>query len=269
MPAEAHHHEGGRAALRDPVYATVDLSTGRTGEYRVSHAYFKKYIGGKTLGARLLLDLTAPGFDPLSPEAVIIINTGPLNGTGAPSSSRFNMTFKNVMTGGIASSNCGGTFGVMMRKAGFEGLIVSGKAEKPTTIELLDGSVRLLDATALWGLDAEETQEKLPEGYGKLVIGPAGEHLVRYASAASGERMGGRCGAGAVLGSKNLKAVIAFGTMAVGLVEKSCFGAMVALQGSRIVSVPIADAVGALRRVPPDYYLLEVARDLGVSLGEP
>lgn len=199
--------------MRDPVYATVDLTAGQTGEYRVSHDYFRKYIGGKTMGARLLLDMTIPGIDPLSPEALIIINTGPLNGTGAPSSSRFNMTFKNVMTGGIASSNCGGPFGVMMRKAGFEGIIISGKAEKPTTIEITDGRIKLLDAGELWGLDAEETQEKLPAHYGKLVIGPAGEHLVRYAAAASGERMGGRCGAGAVLGSKNLKAVIAFGTM--------------------------------------------------------
>ena len=199
--------------MRDPIYATVDLGTGQTGEYRVSHEYFRKYIGGKTLGARLLLDMTAPGLDPLAPEAVLIINTGPLNGTGAPSSSRFNMSFKNVMTGGIASSNCGGTFGFMMRKAGFEGIIITGKAEKPTTIELTDGSIRLLDAAGLWGLDTEETQEKLPKNYGKLVIGPAGEHLVRYAAAASGERMGGRCGAGAVLGSKNLKAVIAYGTL--------------------------------------------------------
>jgi aldehyde:ferredoxin oxidoreductase len=199
--------------MRDPVYATVDLSAGKTGEYRVSHDDFKKYIGGKMLGARLLLDLTPPGVDPLSPEAVLIINTGPLNGTGAPSSSRFNMTFKNVMTGGIASSNCGGQFGVMMKKAGFDGLILTGRAEKPVTVELTDGEVRLLDASGLWGLDAEATQEKLPEHYGKLVIGQAGEHLVRYAAAASGERMGGRCGAGAVLGSKNVKAVIAYGTM--------------------------------------------------------
>lgn len=199
--------------MRDPVYVTVDLSTGQTGEYRISHAYFKKYIGGKTMGVRLLLDLTEPGIDPLAPEAVIIINSGPLNGTGAPASSRFNMTFKNVMTGGIASSNCGGQFGVMMRKAGFEGIIIRGKSESPVTIEMTDGGIKLLDASELWGLDTEETQEKLPEGYGKLVIGPAGENMVRYAAAASGERMGGRCGAGAVLGSKNVKAVIAFGTM--------------------------------------------------------
>ncbi len=199
--------------MRDPVYATVDLSSGKTGDYCISHEYFKRYIGGKAMGARLLLDMTEPGIEPLAAEAVMIINTGPLNGTGAPSSSRFNMSFKNVMTGGIASSNCGGDFGIMMKKAGFDGIIITGKAEKPTTIELVDGNVRLLDATALWGLDTEETQEKLPEGYGKLVIGTAGEHLVRYAAAASGERMSGRCGTGAVLGSKNLKALIAYGTM--------------------------------------------------------
>ncbi len=106
-------------------------STSRPGAgspLRYSRDYFKKYVGGKCLAARLLLDLTEPGLGPLSERAVIIINTGPLNGTGAPSSSRFNLSFKNVMTGGIASSNCGGQFGVMLKRAGFDGLIITGRA---------------------------------------------------------------------------------------------------------------------------------------------
>ena len=195
-----------------PVYARVDLTTGSVERYPISGKYFKKYIGGKCLAARLLLDLTPPGIDPLSPEAVIIINTGPLNGTGSPSSSRFNLSFKNVMTGGIASSNCGGQFGVMLKRAGFDGLIISGRAAEPSMLEILDGEVTLKPAPELWGLDAEKTQEALPEWYGKLVIGPAGENRVLYASAISGERVAGRCGSGAVLGSKNLKALVAYGT---------------------------------------------------------
>ena len=111
-----------------PVYARVDLTTGGVERFPISEKYFKKYVGGKCLAARLLLDLTPPGLDPLSPEAVIIINTGPLNGTGAPSTSRFNLSFKNVLTGGIASSNCGGQFGVMLKRAGFDGLIITGRA---------------------------------------------------------------------------------------------------------------------------------------------
>ncbi len=197
-----------------PLYAKIDLTTGKVSDFPISHEYFSKYIGGKCLGARLILDLTQPGLDPLDPEAVFIVNTGPLNGTGSPSSSRFNMTFKNVLTGGIASSNCGGQFGVMMKKAGYDGLIITGRAASPVLIDITDGEITIQDASSLWGLDAEETQEKLPGMYGKLVIGQAGENLVRYASAASGERMGGRCGCGAVMGSKNLKAIIAYGTKA-------------------------------------------------------
>ncbi|MEG1755285.1 MAG: aldehyde ferredoxin oxidoreductase family protein [Clostridia bacterium] len=198
--------------MRLPVYAKIDLNTNKVERYEISERLYRNYIGGKTLGAKLLSDLTPAGLDALSPEAMMIVNTSPANGTGAPSSSRFNLTFKNVLTGGIASSNCGGQFGVMMKRAGYDGLIIIGKANHPIKIVIVDGNVTIEDATELWGMDAEQTQEALPKRYGKLVIGPAGEHLVRYASAVSGERVAGRCGAGAVLGSKQIKAIIAYGT---------------------------------------------------------
>jgi aldehyde:ferredoxin oxidoreductase len=143
---------------------------------------------------------------------MVIVNTGPLTGTGAPSSSRFNMSFKNVLSGGIASSNCGGTFGFMMKKAGFDGITITGRAEHPVRIEIIDGEIKIVDATPLWGMDIEEVQEELPAHYGKFVIGPSGENLVRFAGVASGERIAGRCGGGAVFGSKNLKAITAYGT---------------------------------------------------------
>lgn len=101
--------------MTTPVYVQVDLGTGAVKKLAVPPSWFKKYIGGKALAARLLLERMPPHTDPLSPEAVLIVNTGPLNGTGAPSSSRFNMSFKNVLTGGIASSNCGGMFGSTLR----------------------------------------------------------------------------------------------------------------------------------------------------------
>ena len=198
--------------MKLPVYLRVDLTTGTMEEFPISGEYFRKYVGGKCLAARLLLDLTPAGLDALDPRCALIINTGPLNGTGAPSSSRFNMTFKNVMTGGIASSNCGGQFGVLLKKAGYDGLIITGRAREPSVLSVIDGQGALVPAGELWGLDMEQTQAKLPAHYGKLVIGPAGEHMVRYASASSGERMAGRCGTGAVLGSKNLKAILAYGT---------------------------------------------------------
>ncbi len=198
--------------MRLPYYMKLDLSTGRCERLPVSESYYRKYIGGKTLAARLMLDLCPSGIDPLAPESVIIINTGPLNATGAPSTSRFNLSFKNVLSGGIASSNCGGNFGVMMKRAGLDGLVITGRAKKPVHIEITDGDIELYDAAELWGLEAEETQERLHPHFGKLVIGPAGENLVSYAAAVSGERVAGRCGCGAVLGSKNIKALSAFGT---------------------------------------------------------
>lgn len=195
-----------------PNYAVLNLSDGTVADYPVSRELFRQYLGGKTLGARLLTDLTPVGLDPFSPESVVIINTGPMNGTGAPSSSRFNMTFKNALTGGIASSNCGGQFGVMLKRAGFDGIILKGCASEPTMVVIEDGRISMKPCPELWGQDAEETQEHLPKGYGKLVIGPAGENLVRYACAVSGERVAGRCGAGAVLGAKKVKALVAYGT---------------------------------------------------------
>ena len=198
-----------------PVYAQVDLTNGRWRKCTISARLFEQYLGGKALGARLLTDLTTAGLDPLSPEAVLIVNTGSMNDTGAPSSSRFNMTFKNVLTGGIASSNCGGPFGMLLKKAGFDGLILCGKAPELSMVVVEDGKIRIEACPQLQGLDTERTQEELPERYGKLVIGPAGENGVRFACAASGERVAGRCGAGAVMGSKNLKAVIAYGTREV------------------------------------------------------
>jgi len=222
-----------KSALTLPVYAKIDLDAGKTETFTISEDYYRNFIGGKTLAARLLLDLLPRGLDPLDPAAVLIINTGPLNGTGAPSSSRFNMTFKNVLTGGIASSNCGGAFGFMMKRAGFDGLIITGKSKNPSRIEIIDGEISILPAEDLWGLDTEAVQEKMKEinaqaaFCGKLVIGPAGENLVRYACAVSGERVAGRCGSGAVMGSKNIKAICAYGTKMPPVADREKFNRFV------------------------------------------
>jgi aldehyde:ferredoxin oxidoreductase len=206
-----------------PKYVIIDLNSETVSNYNIHKELFEKYLGGKALAARILYDLLPKGTEPLSPEAILIINTGPMNGTGAPSSSRFNLTFKNVLTDGIGSSNCGGQFGIMLKKAGLDGIIITGKASRPSTVEIIDGEVRILDATHLWGMDAEKTQEEFDLGYGKLVIGPAGENLVRYACAISGERVAGRCGAGAVMGSKNIKAIVAYGTTRQKIYNKKKF----------------------------------------------
>ncbi len=209
--------------MKTPVYAIIDLNTKSSARYEISESLYKNYIAGKTLGSRMLYDLTPAGIDPLGPEAIVIINTSPANGTGAPCSSRFNMTFKNVMTGGIASSNCGGQFGVLLKRAGYDGIIIKGQSKNPCVIQIIDRTISILDAGELWGKDAEETQEAFPKIYGKLVIGPAGEHLVRYAAAVSGERVAGRCGAGAVLGAKKIKAIVAYGTQRPDVYDRKKF----------------------------------------------
>ncbi len=215
--------EGGRGAgrgagtvggvkMRLPVYYYINLTTSEIKKYEITKEMYEKYLGGKILGAKLLMDLTPPKLDVFDEKTHVIINTTPMTDTTAPCTSRFNMTFKNVLTSGIGSSNCGGPFGFMLKRAGIDGLIITGKASEPTTISVVDGEITLLDASDLWGMDTERAQEMFPEHYGKFVIGVAGENLVKYACAVSGERVAGRCGSGAVLGAKNIKALVAYGT---------------------------------------------------------
>lgn len=196
-------------------YLDINLSTGEVGEYEVSDELLESYLGSKGLATRILYDTVPKGIDPLGPENVLIVNTGPLVGSGAPCTSRFNVTTKSPLTGAILSSNCGGNFGIYLKRAGADGILVRGMAEKQTWIHIEDGEVEFRDAAELWGLDTEETQEKLPKKSGKLVIGPAGEHRVLYANLVSQERTAGRGGAGAVMGSKNVKAITAAGRMKV------------------------------------------------------
>ena len=207
-------------------YAWIDLSRQEIRPYPISPKLARHYLGGKALAARILYDETSADLDPFSADNLLIINTGVLNGTGAPSSSRFNITYKSILTNGIGSSNCGGNFGTRLRHAGYDGLIITGVAPRPVYLEVLDGEIAIRDAAHLWGLDTEAAQHAFPAHYGKLVIGPAGEHQVWYACVVSEERVGGRGGVGAVFGAKNLKAVVAYGTAAVPVARPEKFNLM-------------------------------------------
>ncbi len=189
----------------------VDLTTGRVGTYPITDEERRQYLGGKILAARILWDLLTPGIDPFAPDNVLVFTAGTLNGSNLPSSSRFNCSTKNPLTYGVATSNCGGDFGMWLRKAGHDGLIVRGRAERPTRIDITEEGVELNDAGDLWGKDTEEVQATLGKQEREVVIGPAGENLVRFACALSGDRALGRCGVGAVMGSKNLKLITAAG----------------------------------------------------------
>lgn len=167
------------------------------------------YIGGKGYGTRLLYDRTAPGIDPLGPDNPLIFATGPLNGSVAPQSNRFAVVCKSPLTGGIGNATCGGSFALGMKKAGIDVLVVTGQSPSPVRLEI-DGdgdSVQFIDARDLWGKGTYDTQKALSRKHQHAVIGPAGENLVLYAGIVSNERIAGRTGVGAVMGSKRLKAV--------------------------------------------------------------
>lgn len=192
-------------------------------ERSLSPEEIRLYIGGKTLAAYLLYTMSKPGMHPFDAEMPLIINTGPLVATGAPAAGRFNVTTKSPLTGGIASSNCGGHFGYHLRRAGLDGLIIQGRSPSPVYLEVKAGTVSFHDASHLWGLDTEQTQNALPARTGKMVIGPAGENGVYYASIVSQERVAGRCGTGAVMGAKNLKAITAQGSATPPLARAEAF----------------------------------------------
>ncbi|MDD4504146.1 MAG: aldehyde ferredoxin oxidoreductase N-terminal domain-containing protein, partial [Clostridiaceae bacterium] len=193
----------------------IDLTKLETREYPWSDKEKELFLGGKIMAAKILYDNIESEIDPLSPENILVITTGPLTGTGTPSTSRFNISTISPLTGFAASSNCGGSFGIYLKKAGYDAVIFAGKSEHITWVEITEKEVTFHNGKVLWGKTTGETQQLLPEKSGKLVIGPAGENLVKYASVISGERAAGRAGVGAVMGSKNLKAVTASGTRTV------------------------------------------------------
>ena len=199
----------------------INLSTGDVTDYPWTDKDRELYIGGKTMAAKILYDTLTGRENAYSEENPLIISTGPLTGTGVPSSSRFNISSLSPQTGFISSSNCGGTFGYHLKRAGIDALIITGRREERTWIEIDNGSVTFHNADDLWGTRVTECQRLLAEKmsskrgcdikFGKLCIGPAGENLVRYSAVISDERAAGRTGMGAVLGWKNVKAIAVCG----------------------------------------------------------
>lgn len=202
----------------------VDLTSQTVAEYPWTDEDREKYIGGKIMAAKVLSDHLTGQEQPFSEENWIVVSTGPLTGTGAPSSGRFDLSCISPQTGILTSSNCGGSFGYHLKKAGIDALILKGRCEKHTWLEIDNGRFTFHDADedGLWGLKVTEGQEKLEallvkqwgarRAFGQLMIGPGGENLVLYSAVLSGERAAGRTGVGAVFGWKNLKAIAATGT---------------------------------------------------------
>ncbi|HBW39036.1 aldehyde ferredoxin oxidoreductase family protein [Desulfosporosinus sp. BICA1-9] len=192
--------------------AKINLSSGIVGDYLVSDQDRELFIGGKTLAAKVIYDSFKSKVEAFSEENIIVITTSPLTSSTSPCSSRFNVSTISPLTGLLVSSNCGGSFGLHLKRAGYDGLVICGKSKEKVYIDITSEDITIKNAEHLWGKNTGEAQDLLGgKGRGKFVIGIAGENMVRYAAVISEERAAGRGGVGAVFGFKNLKGIVASG----------------------------------------------------------
>ena len=199
--------------------AIIDLSKKKVTIEQTHKSLKKLFLGGRGLNSYYLYKMIKPGIDPFSPGNVLIFGTGFLTGTLVPNSSRFNVSAKSPESGILGDSNCGGYFAAELRYAGFDRLIIKGKSKKPCFLYVSDNKIEIKDAKDYWGMDTTEVQQSLKKELGSVesaVCGVAGENLVRFACVRTGvKNAAGRCGLGAVMGSKNLKAIAARGTQGI------------------------------------------------------
>ena len=194
-----------------------DLTTGRGTVEEYPRDLAERFVGGRGFAVKLLWDELRPGTDPLSPDNILIFAAGPLTGYPLPSSGKLVVASKSPLTGGYGDGNLGSTAAVNLRRAGYDAVVIRGKAPRPSYLLIEDGRAELRDASDLWGLDSFKAEARLKDAHGRgsgvLLIGPAGENLVGFATVVSQEgRAGGRPGMGAVMGSKNLKALVINGS---------------------------------------------------------
>jgi aldehyde:ferredoxin oxidoreductase len=195
------------------IFLQVNLSKNKAvaESYNASLAF--NFLGGRGFAAKILWDKLKPRTDPLSPENKLVFAAGPLTGLGLPNSGKFVVAAKSPLTGGYGDGNIGSVAAVQMRKAGYDAIIIEGKAKTPVVLHIRNKIAEFVDAKDLWGLNSFETEAQLKNIYartaGIVSIGPAGENLVKFATVVSQEgRSGGRPGMGAVMGSKKLKAIV-------------------------------------------------------------
>lgn len=203
---------------------SVDLTTMRFEEQDMDKGVARRFLGGRGLGTKVLYDELASEVEPFSPQNIVVIATGPLTGTKTPSSGRHFVISKSPATGGITFTSSGGTWAVELKKAGYDAIIIKGKAEKPTYLWLNDGSIEFKEASKFWGKLVKEVDDGIraetDEEAKVLQIGIAGEKRSCIAAVMNEKyRAAGRTGLGAVLGSKNLKAIAVKGTKEVLVAE--------------------------------------------------
>ncbi len=206
----------------------VNLETGDIKKSTIPDDLTRKYLGGRGIGAKILYDEVDPTIDPLSPKNKLIFAAGPLTGTAAPTGGRYEVSCKSPLTGTITGANSGGEWAAYLRRAGVDVIVFENKAKKPVYLQITDDKYELKSAEKLWGKDTHTTTDMLQKELGKdyrvACIGPAGEKLSRIACVINDKhRAAGRGGTGAVMGSKNLKAIAVKGTKKIEPVNKEAF----------------------------------------------
>ncbi len=249
--------------------ALIDLTSGQIEIAPTPDRLIRALLGGRGMNMHYLRKhLRRAGdprsIDPLGPDNPLIIGAGMLTGTIAPNAARFNVSAKSPESLGLGDANCGGFFAAAIRKAGFDRLIITGQAERPSYLLIDAGRLALHDAAGLWGVTSPQAQEMLKARHGagtvSAVIGPAGENQVRMASVMTGlKNTAGRGGMGAVMGSKNLKALAARGGEAIPVVDREALRAARKAQTKYLQDSRVIQILGQLGTP----FLYEVSNRLG------
>jgi aldehyde:ferredoxin oxidoreductase len=229
----------------------IDLATGKTAVEEIPEEIISKFMGAKGIGAHYFIKGLQRRIDPLSPQNRIILATGPFQGSNIQSSGRFAVVAKSPLTGIFLDTYCGGMFGPGLKRCGFDLMIIEGRSEEPVYISVTDNRAQIKCAKHLWGRSTAETEEIIKDKEGNtsrvVSIGVAGENKVLFSCLISDRRRAaGRGGAGAVFGSKNLKAVVANGTMAVPVAD---------MKRIRTLNRQQVEAVKQMRKQGIDFYL--------------
>jgi aldehyde:ferredoxin oxidoreductase len=210
----------------------IDLSSGTQETVAVNDTIRRQYLGGRGLGVKLYSELCPSSIDPLADDNALIFMTGPLTGT-MMTSGRYQVISRSPLTGTICDSSSGGNFGAALKAAGIDGLIIRGRAANPVYLSVADGEVEARDASAFWGLDTQQTQKGIQAETGPKTsvacIGSAGENRIIFAAIINDkDRAAGRGGMGAIMGSKNLKAIAAGGSQPVVISDPEGYKALAA-----------------------------------------
>ena len=244
----------------------VNLTEGTIEEESIPESEAIKYIGGRGLAIRALMEGMDPTADALAPESLLVMATGPLTSTPAPTGNRYMVVCKSPLTGVLANSNSGGVFPTMMKRSGYDLFVFTGKAAKPVYLYVDERKAELRDAEHLWGLDTHATDDAIKaetaEDASVACIGPAGEKLALIAAIINDKhRAAARSGVGAVMGSKNLKAVAVRGTLKPELADEKAMRAVVR-EANRQLGADIK--AGSTMRIYGTSYVPDVTNEAGI-----